>query len=272
MSQSDPVHEQWIEQYARFGYAAKGVIYGVTGLLAFRAALDIGSNETVGSTGALSAIAQQPFGRIALVTIAISLTGYVVWRFIQAFLDPEHNDNKTFKDIVRRIGYGTSGLVYASIAYSAVDILTAYSSDSGSRTPSDWALIVMRVPLGRIFVTAGGFLFFGIGCYYFYRSFKAEFKKRLKLHKMSNVAKTWATVAGRVGIAARGVVYVVIGVYAMKAAWGFNPEMVKTTEDALATFNGNPTDEWILATLGFGFMAYGIHMFFQARYRSIDPL
>ena len=89
---------------------------------------------------------------------------------------------------------------------------------------------------------------------------------------MSGVAKIWATIAGRVGIAARGFVYVMIGIYAARAAWEFDPEMIKTTEDALAIFNGNPTDEWILATLGVGFIAYGVHMFFQARYRSIDPL
>ncbi len=89
---------------------------------------------------------------------------------------------------------------------------------------------------------------------------------------MSDIAKTWATIAGRLGIAARGFVYVVIGFYGMRAGWEFNPEMIKTTEDALATFNNNPTDEIILGTLGGGFIAYGIHMFFQARYRSIDPL
>ena len=239
--------------------------------MAFRAAFDIGSNQTVGSTGALSAIAQQPFGQTALIIVSISLMGYVVWRFIQAFLDPEHNDSRDFQDIVRRIGYGISGFVYAGIAYSAIEILTE-SSEDGSRTPTEWALIVMRLPLGRWLVTAGGLMFFGVGCYYFYRAFKAEFRKRLKLHHMSDVAKTWATIAGRIGIAARGFVYVVIGIYAARAAWEFDPEMIKTTEDALATFNDNPTDEWILATLGIGFIAYGVHMFFQARYRSIDPL
>lgn len=271
MAQSDSIHEQWIEHYARFGYAAKGVIYGTTGILAFRAAFDIGEDETVGSTGALNAIAEQPFGRAAIVVVSISLMGYVVWRFIQAFLDPEHNDGKSFQDIVRRIGYGMSGLVYAGIAYSAIEILTDFPKEDG-RTPTDWALLIMRVPLGRAAVSAVGLMFFGVGCYYFYRAFRAEFRKRFKLHQMSSVAKTWATVAGQVGIAARGVVYVVIGIYAIRAAWEFDPNMIKTTEDALATFNGNPTDEWILATLGIGFMAYGVHMFFQARYRSIDPL
>ena len=155
--------------------------------------------------------------------------GYVVWRFIQAFLDPEHNDSKDFPNVVRRIAYGISGFIYAGIAYSAIEILTE-SAEDGSRTPTEWVLIVMSVPLGRLLVTAGGLMFFGVGCYYFYRAFKAEFRKRLKLHHMSDAAKIWCTIVGRSGIAARGFVYIVIGTYATSAAWEYDPDMIKCTE------------------------------------------
>ncbi|MGB3296672.1 MAG: DUF1206 domain-containing protein [Phormidesmis sp.] len=271
MAKAEPTHERWIRYYARFGYAAKGIIYGSSGLLALLEALDFTSGETVGSTGVLRAIASQPFGRILLSVMAFSLMGYVVWRFIQAFLDPEHSSSRELSDIARRLSYACSGLVYAGVAYSAVKILTA-SEDGGGKTAQQWAFEIMQKPLGRWLVGAGGLLFCGIGCYYLYRAIKAEFRKRLKLHQMSDVEKTWATLVGRVGIAARGVVYIVIGFFSGRAAWSFNSDMIKTTEDALAVFNNNPADEWILATLGIGFIAYGVHMGFQARYRSIDPL
>lgn len=271
MVKSEQAHERWIEYYARFGYAAKGVIYGSSGLLALLEAFDFTSGKTVGSTGALRAIAAQPFGRILISVMAFSLMGYVVWRFIQAFLDPEHSSSRETSDIVRRLSYAFSGLVYASVAYSAVKILTP-SEEGGGKTAQQWALDIMQKPFGRWLVGAGGLLFCGIGFYYLYRAIKAEFRKRLKLRNMSDVEKTWATAVGRIGIAARGVVYIVIGFFGVRAAWSFNSEMIKTTEDALAVFNNNPADEWILATLGIGFIAYGIHMGFQARYRSIDPL
>ena len=261
--------ERWIAHYARIGYAAKGVIYGSSGLLALFEAMDIGQSDVVGSEGALRAIAEQPFGKVLLVVLCISLVGYVVWRFIQAFLDPEHSSTKA-ADIIRRISYGCSGLVYAGLAYSAVEILTADSSEG--KTAQEWAYTIMSKPFGRWVVGAGGLMFVGIGGYYFYRAIKAKFRKRFKQHEMSEAARTWATFAGRFGIAARGVVYAVIGAYATRAAWLFEPDMVKTTEDALELFDNNPTDEWILATLGVGFIAYGVHMAFQARYRSIDPL
>lgn len=264
-------YERWIEYYARCGYAAKGVVYGSTGVLAILAALDFNRDETVvGATGALRSIASHPFGWILAVVIAIGLVGYVIWRFLQAFLDPEHSGCDA-SDIVRRIGYGCSGVVYASIAYSIVEILEE-APDGDDRTAEEWVFIVMRQPFGRWLVGAGGLIFFGIGCYYFYRAGKAEFRKRFKRHKMSDAEKTWASIVGRVGIAARGVVYVVIGIFAMRAAWLFDADEIKTTEQALAVFNNNPSNEIILCTLGIGFVAYGVHMAFQAKYRSIDPL
>lgn len=265
----DPV-EKWIVYYARFGYGAKGVLYGSTGILALFEALDIGAGEAVGSTGALKKIAGQPLGKTAAIVIALSLVGYVVWRFIQAGWDPEHRGRRA-SDIVRRIGYGSSGLMYASIAYSAVEVLTGTDSNGG-KTAEEWAFAMMAVRFGRYIVGAGGLLFFGIGCYYFYRAIRAKFRKRFKLHKMSDAAKTWATAAGRVGIAARGVVYVVIGVSGIQAAWAFDSELIKTSEDVMAIFDENPSDELVLAILGVGFVAYAVHMGFQAIYRNIDPM
>lgn len=270
-SSSHETQKRWIEYYARFGYAAKGIVYGSSGLLALLEAFDLSSGETVGSSGALKTIAEQPFGRILLPVLAFCLMGYVVWRFIQAFLDPEHNDSRDASDIARRLSYACSGLVYTGVAYSAVGILKSSGEEDG-KTAQQWAFEIMQQPFGRWLVGAGGLTFFGIGCYYFYRAIKAEFRKRFKLHHMNDATKLWATIAGRVGIAARGVVYVVIGIFGLRAAWNFDSEMIKTTEEALAVFNNNPTDEWILGTLGVGFIAYGIHMGFQARYRSIDPL
>ncbi|MEL7070179.1 MAG: DUF1206 domain-containing protein [Cyanobacteria bacterium J06581_3] len=269
-SKSGKATGKWIEYYARFGYAAKGIVYGSSGLLALLEALDLSSGETVGSSGALRRIAEQPFGRVFLPVLAFCLMGYVVWRFIQAFLDPEHSGCNTL-DVARRISYVCSGLVYAGVAYSAVEILESAGDDNG-RTVEQWVVEVMQRPFGRWLICAGGLIFFGIGCYYFYRAIKAEFRKRFKLHRMSAIAKAWATVAGQIGIAARGVVYTVIGIFGMRAAWNFDAEMIKTTEEALAVFEGNPTDELILATLGTGFIAYGIHMGFQAVYRSIEPM
>jgi len=41
-----PQPAQWIERLARFGYAAKGVVYALVGILAFQAAFNWGGEVT----------------------------------------------------------------------------------------------------------------------------------------------------------------------------------------------------------------------------------
>ncbi|MEL6248168.1 MAG: DUF1206 domain-containing protein [Cyanobacteria bacterium J06648_16] len=116
------------------------------------------------------------------------------------------------QSIGRRIGYGFSALFYASIALSADRVLMKTSSDSrGDSTAQDTAERVLQLPFGRWIVCATGIFVIGLSGYYFYRAITAKFRKRFKLHQMSSVEKTWATWVGRIGIAARGVVYAVSG-------------------------------------------------------------
>ena len=61
-----------METLARFGYVAKGFVYGAIGILALLAAFNVGG-ETTDTTGALQAIAKQPLGQILLTLIAIGL-------------------------------------------------------------------------------------------------------------------------------------------------------------------------------------------------------
>ena len=107
----------WIERLARFGYATKGFVYAMIGVLAVMAAFSAGG-KTTDSSGALQTIAAQPFGQILLLLIAVGLIGYTIWRLIQAINDPE-NKGSDFKGIFQRLGYVTSGLIYAGLAWTA---------------------------------------------------------------------------------------------------------------------------------------------------------
>ena len=109
----------WIERLARLGYAVKGLVYFLIGLLAIQAAIGTGG-ETTGTEGALKALNRQPFGQAILVLTAVGLVGYALWRLIQAFLDPDHNDSNSPKRIVQRLGYVVSALIYGTLAWEAV--------------------------------------------------------------------------------------------------------------------------------------------------------
>lgn len=263
----------WIRGLARLGYGAKAIVYLSLGILATQAALNLGG-ETTGSEGTLIAIASKPFGQVLLFLVSFGLLGYVLWRLVQAFLDPEH-DSKNWSDIARRLSYLASGIAYSSLALTALRLALgqpAQSSNQGS-TPEIWAAKLLQQPMGRWLVGTAGACIIGMAFYYFYRAIKAKFRKRLHLHDLSQSAKKNLIRLCQFGIAARGLVFSIIGGYLIKAAITADADQARSTEGALEALQYSSTlGQWVLIVTAAGLVAYGVYMAVQARYRKIEAL
>src|SRR5438270_8497729 len=81
------VRNPWVERMARLGYAVRGVLYAIIGLLALAVAAGAGGTTT-DKVGAIATIGSRPFGKVMLVLIAAGLVGYSLWGFIRALFDP----------------------------------------------------------------------------------------------------------------------------------------------------------------------------------------
>ncbi|KAI9132284.1 DUF1206 domain-containing protein [Acaryochloris sp. CCMEE 5410] len=262
----------WIVLLARLGYAAKGIVYVTVGLLATLTVFNMGG-ETTSSSGALQAIAQQPFGQILLGIVVVGLTGYVLWRFIQAIKDPEHRRSDDAKGVFRRLGYAINGLVYGGIALTALQLLMGTGGDQGSNDSTQvWTAKVMSQPFGPWMVGTGGAFMIGLGFYYCYRAFATKFREKLKLYEMSRTEELWATRVGVLGILARAVVFIIIGSFLIQAAHQADPSKARSSEGVLQVLQQNqPFGSVLLAFIAIGLFAYGLHMLVQARYRRIEP-
>ena len=73
----------------------------------------------------------------------------------------------------------------------------------------------------------------------------------------------------RFGIGARGVVFGVIGVGLIVAAWHTNPQEAVGVGGALSWLSGQAYGPWLLAVVAAGLIAYGFYEFVRARYRVI---
>ena len=250
----------------RFGYAAKGIVYAVIGILAVQAAFGRGG-ATTSTTGALQKIAAQPFGQILLGIVTVGLIGYVIWRFVQAGMDTE-NKGTDAKGVVVRIAYAISGMIDGALAYTALRILLNAGTSSGNGQQGIVAR-VLSAPLGRWLVGIGGAIVIGIALYEFYRAYTAKFREKLKLNEMSETERTWATRLGQFGLAARGVVLGLIGFFVIQAAIQYQPSEAQGTAGALQYLQNGPWGGVVLAIVAVGFIAYGIFLLFLARYRRM---
>ncbi|NEQ23386.1 MAG: DUF1206 domain-containing protein, partial [Microcoleus sp. SIO2G3] len=222
----------WVERLARFGYAAKGIVYGIVGCLAVLAAIGA-SERTPDTQGALHTIAAQPFGQILLALVAIGLIGYVLWRIVQAIYDPE-GKGKDAKGIAQRLGYLLNGAVYTGLALSALKLTVGAQAGSGNGQQDATAQLLAQ-PFGQWLVGLVGVGVIGIGFYQFYQAYKASFRRRLNLHQMSDAERTWAIRIGRFGLAARGIVLTLIGLFLIQAARHSNPNEAQGLDGALQT-------------------------------------
>ena len=256
----------WLERLARLGYATEGAMYTLIGLLAAGVAFGTGGHAT-GQRGALEMIAGSPFGGGSVGLIALGFLGYALWRGVQAIADPD-GEGTELKALGKRVGYGVSAFVYAGLAFSAVGLILG-SAGQGGRTPDEWTALLLSWPLGRVLVVCCGIAVVALGLRELYQAYSARFLEHLELDEMGDRVRKWTERWGRLGIAARGIVFGVVGTFLVRAALEYDPQEARGLGGALQALAQQPLGQWLLGAVALGLVAYGLFMVSVARYRHI---
>jgi hypothetical protein len=252
------------EWLSRAGFVARGLIYGIIGLLAIKLALGVGG-KTTNQEGALRTIAQQPFGKVLLILVAIGLAGYALWRLTRALLGhgPEGSDST-----LDRVAAFASGIVYAGLCAVAVEILLGAGGNSSGNAHNATGG-VLGWPGGTWLVGIAGAILIGVGLYQGYRGIGRDFLEDSKTEQMSPAVRKWFEWIGVFGHLARMVVFVLVGVFLIKAAIDYNPDKAVGLDGALAKLAHNSYGPLLLGIVAAGLIAFGIYSLADARYRRI---
>ena len=262
---SQAVAHPWFAYLARFGYAAKGIVYLLAGGLSARAAFGLGG-RTVDKSEALLAVVGGPVGQVILALIGLSLIGYVLLRFAQALLDPERKGSGA-QGMAIRAGYLISGLVYAGLALSALRLAVGASGGQGDSLQR-WVAWVFGFPLGRWLVGAVGLVLIGVGLWQIYQAYSADFSEHLRWADMSATERTAARRLGQAGLAARGIVAGLVGGFAVQGALAFDAAKVRESGGALQAL-AEPLGPSAVGVVAGGLAAYGLYMLVVAWYGRI---
>jgi hypothetical protein len=255
----------WVERLGRLGYATKGVVYLLVGVLAAEAAMGAGGGAT-GSRGALRQARRLPFGDVLLIAVTVGLTGYAVWRLVQAIRDTEL-EGSSLRGLVVRLGYAISGAAYGVLAWTALELV------QGHRTPGDEAVSrqdaarLLSLPHGSWLVIAVGAVVIGVGIAQAVLAVRATFVR--KLASLSPRTLGWVTWVGRAGYLARGVVFFIIGGFLMNAGIHADPHRARGIGGALREISRQPAGQWLFGAVALGLAGYGVFMLVLARYRRM---
>jgi hypothetical protein len=259
----------WVVGLARAGYAAKGVVYSLVGLLAVLAAWGKGGGETTGSRGALHHLLGQPFGVVLVSLLAVGLAGYALWCFVQAIADPEYA-GRDAKGMAKRVGRFIKGIVHVSLVVAAIGMVTGRSGGNDNESNIDkWTAKLMSMPLGVWLVGIAGACVVGYGAWQLVRAWRVNLDKQLSLGELPADARRPVIHVSRFGIGARGVVFAIIGVGLILAARHANPSEATGVGGALDWLAAQAYGKWLLTITAAGLIAYGFYEFVRARYRVI---
>jgi Domain of Unknown Function (DUF1206) len=249
---------------SRGGFVARALIYGIIGLLALELALGRGGKIT-NQQGALQSVAQHRFGHLLLALLAVGLGGYSLWRLFRAILG--HGREGSDKGI-ERLGALGSGIVYGAFCVFAVQILTGPGTagqGGAKKTTND----VFGWPAGRWIVGVAGLVMLGVAAYQFLRGVRKKFLDDSKTGGMPRPVFKWFSTFGTIGHVARAVVFGLVGVFLVKAAYDFKASEAIGLDGALGKLYNGSHGSWLMGALAAGLVAFAAFSLVEAKYRRI---
>jgi uncharacterized protein DUF1206 len=257
----------WARGFARWGLVSRGAMYALVGLLALKVAL-LGRGQTPDRESAFQAVADEQFGRVLLSAIAVGLAGYALWQLARAVLGGNLEGGED-ENVFKRIGYAARGVFYGALFVSTT-IIVFGADEGGSKREEDRATAyVLDLPAGQLLVGGVGLAFVAAGLFNLYRGLTGKFREKLKLRKLSDAQDQAYTVIGVVGFVARGVVFSLIGVFLVRAAYQYDPQEAVGIGGALAEVAQASYGPALLGFVAAGLLAFGLYSFVEARYRDV---
>ena len=245
-----------LETFARTGWFARGVVYC---LLAYFALAGSGVSDP-SPQGVFRSVRDMPAGTVLLALLAFGLALYGAYRVYGAALDSEGKGDEA-KGIAIRIGYAASGVAHFLLAWAALRLAAGQPDGDGGEREKAAAGMLLDVPLGDAILGLVGAGFLAAAAQQAIKAWTTEFVKDL-----APGAPSWTVTVGRAGLAARAVVFAVIGISLIRAGWFGAAGEVKGLGDALSSLTENPTLYWLVTA---GLFLFGIHSFVEARWRRI---
>ena len=239
---------QWL---TRLGFAARGLLYILIAMLVFR------TGRTEDLTGALEYVGRGS-GKLLLIGIAAGLATYGLWRLADAAFGTE-SPGTSWKVMCSRGARAFIGFIYLYLSYKAVRVLVA--GRAGTADTEDHARAALDLPNGDIVIGLAALVMLVAGGNQFRKAWSCSFLRHLDEGAGQQL---WVRWLGRIGYAARGVVFGVVGYLLYRAAIDHQAGKAGGLEHAL-DFLSRPVNRWVAA----GLFLFGLFSLVEARFRRI---
>jgi hypothetical protein len=240
----------------RLGYFARGMTYLVFAYLA----LSGGSEARAGAQSVFDWLGEVPLGTPLLWLMTVGLLAYSAFKLLSALANIQHRSSDP-GGALKRLGDAASAVAYGFLAFAALQFAIGVRRASGGGQTRHMARSVLSFEIGPLALGCVGIGFAVGAAMQAKEAFGAGFMRDL-----SASAPGWVAPVGRIGHAARAVVFGVIGYSLVRSAWFDRSGDAKGLGEALLSLRGN---EVLFTLVAAGLALFGVFSMVVARYRVL---
>jgi hypothetical protein len=254
-NQSSTAHEvrqsRWYGIAITVGLIAYGVVHLLIAWIALQLALGNSSQQEASQQGALEELADKPLGGVLLWIVALGLFALVIWRAIELIYG--------HLDLEKKVSAVGRSLIYLLLGITAVKVALGSAGSATGQQQSLSARLMAHGP-GRVLIVVIGLAIVAVGVRQIYKSITKKFTEDL----VGGVSDA-TILLGRIGYAAKGVAFIVVGALFCWAAIDYDPQKAGGLDTALHTIKDQPFGSILLAILALGIAAFGVYAFVWSR-------
>lgn len=253
-----------LERVARVGLVSYGLVHLMISLSALRLAWGGSGGGSADSSGALTTLAVQPFGRVLLCAVAVGLFALALWQASVAIWGYSHSKGK----VRQKASSAGRAVVFLALGVSSAKIAFG-SASSSSRSQGQATSGVLTWPGGQVIVVAVGVIVVAVGVLSVVKGVRKSFSDDINVSSMS---RGWARTVirlGQIGYVTKGIALAIVGALLGYAAVSFDPAEAQGLDGAMQTILAQPFGSFLLTAVALGFLAFGVFAILQSRYRSM---
>ena len=268
---------RWLRAVSQFGLVSRAAVYLLVGYLTFRLALAVHgrTGEPASGTGAVQEAARHSLGQAPLLLLSAGFAAYALTQLVEAVFRPGHAGSAIHR-WRQRVASTWGCLLYSAFCVSTVSLLVAIrrpagTAESEQRQDAAVTAVLLRTGPGRLLLLFAGIVMVVVGAELGRRSVRLTFQERFTTQLHPRLFGTAARALGAFGCVARATVFVLVGVFILKAAVLGEPGETKGLDATFRSVAGSAYGQITLAALAVGLFSYGLYCLLEARYRDLTP-
>jgi hypothetical protein len=248
---------------ARVGLVGRAVFYLLLAALTIHLLVEPSNGQQANANGALTTVAGNPLGLGLVIAAAVGFGCFGFARLVGAVADRRQSRG-------RRLTTAGQGLTYFGMCAVTLRFVAGRGATGSEQSQQDATSSLLHLPAGRLLVGAIGLVVVAVCGWQLAVAARGHFADTLQTEQMSGEVRRLVRWTGRIGIPARALAILPVGVFLVVAALTADPTDAQGLDGYLSNLINDPGGKVLVALIAVGFTVFAVYTFFEARYRQVS--